>query len=384
MQDGWSGFTSLRATLLASSFLFQMLTSVVGITVPIYAVHLGASPFIVGAIGASGGAIYSFMPAVSGILSDRFGRKTFIYASTILYGISCLLYLSIRDPRTLVPVKALETFSAALFWPSLEALLIEASTGRVEESLQKFNLSWGTGMIIGPALGGFMISMLGLGAPFLTSSILSFTLFLVAVIAVSEVRTRGRSLGHDVLRSYKRLFSSIPDAVISTVLLSFAAGIIFGIFPAYASSLGIPAYEIGLLGFLIGMFRLLAFLWAYRLEGALGRINIFLVGSILMALALALTAAGRTAQLFAVSLSMLGFSIGLLYAASIASFLSCGRGVEGRAAGLFECLLGVGYLLGPLLGGFAAEFSPEAPYIIASLFASSTIALYLPRRAPKA
>jgi len=60
-----------------------MLAGVVGIAVPIYAKLQGASHFLVGLIGAAGGSIYSFMPFVSGRLSDRLNRKAFISGSLI-------------------------------------------------------------------------------------------------------------------------------------------------------------------------------------------------------------------------------------------------------------------------------------------------------------
>ncbi|MEM2560379.1 MAG: MFS transporter, partial [Candidatus Bathyarchaeia archaeon] len=178
-------------------------------------------------------------------------------------------------------------------------------------------------------------------------------------------------------------FLSILTAVLSTFLLSFAAGIIYNIFPAYAFNLGIPAYEIGLMILLVGLFRLLAFLEAYQLKSRIGETKIFLAGSLLMALASTIMAPSRTTLFFSISLSIFGFSIGLLYAASIAIFLKKGRGGEGQAAGLFECLLGIGYFLGPLLGGLAAEFSSEAPYVLILILTVSISIFHIFHRSTK-
>lgn len=363
---------SIVTRLLMSSFLFQMINGAVGLTIPIYAAWLGATPLILGVIGAAGGMIYSFMPVVSGFLSDKFGRKIFIFSSTLLYGASCILYLLTMDPYTLIPIKALEWFSIALFWPSLEALLIEVNGSSVEKTLKKFNFSWGLAMIIGPMIGGLLISAINIKAPLLSSLILSLVIFLIT-FDVNESRERKKLYsGSGASRLSGRWLLSILTAILSTFLLSFAAGIIFNIFPAYASNRGIPAHEIGLIMLFIGLSRLLAFLGAYWLENKIGEANMFLAGSMLMALALALTALSSTATFFSASLSIFGFSIGLLYASSIAKFLKNGKGIEGRAAGLFECLLGFGYLLGSLFGGLAAELSPETPYILVSLLAVST------------
>lgn len=375
---------SLRALLLTLSFLFQMISLVTGITIPIYANHLGATPLTVGIIGATGGILYSFMPVVSGFLSDKFGRKVFVSLSAPLYSISCLLYFLTGNPYIFIPIKALESFSIALFWPSVEALLVENSGTDVEGSLQKFNLSWGAAAMVGPAVGGSLISTLGVKTPLLVSSLLSIALFPIIVMKVGKSRNGETSrLKYGIPGLGWRWLISILTAVLSTFLLSFAAGIIYNIFPAYAFNLGIPAYEIGLMIFLVGLFRLLAFLEAYRLRSRIGETNIFLIGFLLMALASALMAPSRTTLLFSISLSIFGFSIGLLYAASIAIFLKKGRGVEGKAAGLFECLLGVGYFLGPLFGGLAAEFSSEAPYILTLLLTVFISILHVLHRSTK-
>lgn len=361
---------SLKIPLLISSFLFQMITGAVGLTIPIYAARLGATPLLLGVIGATGGVIYSFMPAISGILSDKFGRKIFISLSSLLYSISCILYLLTMDPYTFIPIKVLEWISIALFWPSLEALLIEVSDGSIERTLKGFNLSWGLAMIIGPLIGGSLISALGVKAPLLLSSVSSLVIPLLITFKVNEPceeRTFYSKLKVSELGGKR--FLLILAAVLSAFLLSFSAGIIFNIFPAYASNLSIPAYEIGLIMLFIGLSRLLAFLGAYWFEKKVGEANMFLIGSMLMALALALTAIGCTTLFFSASLSLFGFSIGLLYAASIARILKSGKNMKGQTAGFFECLLGIGYLFGSLFGGFAAEFSPSAPYILASILA---------------
>ncbi|MBS7640681.1 MFS transporter [Candidatus Bathyarchaeota archaeon] len=361
-----------------------MISLVAGITIPIYANCLGATPLIVGIIGATGGILYSFMPVVSGFLSDKFGRRIFVSLSAPLYSISCLLYLLTGNPYTFIPIKALESFSIALFWPSIEALLVENSGINVEEVLQKFNLSWGTAAMIGPAIGGNLISALGVKTTLLISSLLSIALFPIIIMKIGRLR------GEEAFRPRYSIswfgwgwFLSILTAVLSTFLLSFAAGIIYNIFPAYAFNLGIPAYEIGLMILLVGLFRLLAFLEAYRLKSRIGETKIFLAGSLLMALASTIMAPSRTTLFFSISLSIFGFSIGLLYAASIAIFLKKGRGGEGQAAGLFECLLGIGYFLGPLLGGLAAEFSSEAPYVLILILTVSISIFHIFHRSTK-
>jgi len=362
------GGADLRATvtfLLVSSFLMQALIGIVGIAVPLYADDMGASPLMLGIIGAVGGLIYSFMPMVSGILLERFRRKTFILASTALYGLSCILYRLAENPYILIPIKALEWISIALFWPSMEVLLTETGGENIEKTLRKFNLSWGSAMIVGPMIGGSLISAFGIrtGTPFLLSSAISLLMSLLTILVVREEPRRILSK-HVLPRLDANSLGGIFSAVSSTLLFSLLGGIILNLFPAYAASLGIPAYEIGLIMLVNGLFRLVAFLEAYRIKARIGEYGVFLMGSLTLALASALTAISSTTPAFSISLSIMGFGAGILYAVSIAMLLKRLDSARGYAAGLFESLLGTGYFLGSLSGGFVANYAPNAPYIL--------------------
>ncbi|MEM2849801.1 MAG: MFS transporter [Candidatus Bathyarchaeia archaeon] len=362
--------------LLASAFLMQMLTGIVGITVPIYAAELEASPLLLGFIGATGGLIYSFMPLVSGILSDKFKRKTFILTSTFLYCLSCVAYGIVEDPYMLIPIKALEWVSVALFWPSVEALLTEVSEVNIEETLRRFNLSWGSATIVGPMIGGSLISALGIRTPFIASSATSLTLALLSVILIEEQLKGERLVEHSEVSSANgNNRVSIVGAVIEIILFSSIGGIIFNLFPAYAVNLGIPAYTVGLIMLINGLFRLIAFLETYKIEAKFGRHFMFLTGSLIMAFASALTAVGSTASMFAISFALFGFGAGVLYASSIAALLKDWGSKKGYAGGLFESLIGIGYFLGSLTGGFVSEYAPNAPYIL-GLFISLTVTIF--------
>jgi len=367
------GKNSTLIFLLTSAFLMQMLTGIVGISVPIYAAELGASPLLLGFIGATGGLIYSFMPLVSGILSDKFNRKFFIFTSTFLYGLSCLLYSIVEDPYMLIPIKALEWVSVALFWPSVEALLTETSKIDVKETFRRFNLSWGSATIVGPMVGGFLISVLGIKMPFTISLMVSLSLAFLSIIAVEE---RSERVAECEIRALTGDNStSIIRAVVGILLFSSIGGVILNLFPAYAASLEIPAYVVGLIMLINGFFRLIAFLETYKIETKFGRRFIFLVGPIIMALASAITAIGSTAPIFAISFAFFGFGAGMLYASSIATLLKDWGFKKGYAGGLFESLIGVGYFLGSLTGGFVSEYSPNAPYIL-SLFMSLIVCFF--------
>jgi len=351
--------------LIVAAFLGQMTVGAVGIAVPIYANLLGASPFLLGTIGAAGGLLYSFMPLISGILSDRLKKKVFISASMISYGFSSLLYMVVDDPLMLMPIKALEWASVSAFWPTLEASLAETSEGNLEGALKKYNISWGLAMIIGPMVGGFMISSYTIKTPFLLSLATAIPLGVLSIILVREPpRRRERETKEDSTQRGRLNSRYLIITVLSSIFLfSSINGIIASLFPAYATDLGIPAYEIGLIMFANGAARTVAFYLADRIEAKATRIGMFLIGSSTLAVGSALTVNSYTTLTFLVCFLIFGFGAGVSYAASISLILGRWGSSRGFAAGVFESLIGLGYFVGPLIGGAVSEYALNAPYI---------------------
>lgn len=352
-----------------------------------YAAAMGASPLLVGVIGATGGLTYSFMPLAAGVLSDKIRRKILIITSMLFYGLACTLYVLAENPNMLIPVKVMEWVAVATFWPSIEALITEFSGEKLEQNLRRFNLSWDSATIIGPVIVGTVISVSGAKTPFALSSAIAFALAFLATAKIKELlkgKTEQKHENSNVTRSSK---NSTAIAIASIILFSFIGGIIYNLFPAHATSLGIPAYEIGIITFANGLFRLVAFTEAYKIEAKIGRITMFLAGSLTLAFVSALTAASSTVLLFVLAFSIFGFGMGILYAASIAHILRNVSRSKGYAAGIFESLIGVGNLLGSATGGLASEyFALNTPYIlslIVSLAAGFHQSVYLLKRRDK-
>jgi len=364
--------------LFINAFLAQMTIGAVEIAVPIYAELLEASPFLIGAVGAAGGFIYSFMPLVSGILSDRLKRKAFISASMISYGFSCIFYSVAEDPLMLAFIKVLEWLSIAAFWPATEALIADTGEADLEVTLKKFNVSWGSAMVIGPMVGGILITKYTIKAPFLFALVVSFSLSIISISLVEEPPRRRADMPEQskVEKGIDNRYSTIT-ALSSILLFSSIMGVILSLFPAYATRLGIPAYEIGLIVFMCGVSRTVTFFRADKIEGKLGRIGIFLVGSLTLALASALTVNSLTTIMFIICFLIFGFGIGISYAASISFLLRKWGSSRGYGAGLFESIIGLGYFLGPLIGGIVSEYALNAPYMFGCVLALTVFFIQL-------
>jgi len=356
-----------------------MLIGVVGITVPIRARLQGASPFVVGLIGAAGGAIYSFMPFVYGKLSDRFNRKAFVVGSLISYGFSSLLYSLIEEPLLLVFIKILEWSSFAAFWPAAEALIADSSDLKLEEALKRFNISWGTATVIGPLLGGAFISSWSIRAPFHFALVVSW---LFGLLSLAVVTDPSRRLGGETNEAEKSGDDvddqgSIVTALVSIFLFSSVVGIILSLFPSYAVDLEIPPFEIGLITLIFGASQVVTFHQANRIGGRLKMLRMFLLGTTALAIGSLTAFYASNVPLFVFCFIVFGFGAGISYAASISFILRRWRSSRGYAAGVFESLIGLGYFAGPLIGGIVSEYTPNAPYMYCFLLSLAVLFIQL-------
>jgi MFS family permease len=367
-----------------AAFTCQLMMGAVTITVPIYAESLKASPLLIGLIGSAGGLVYSFLPFVAGTLCDRMRRRVFVFAALVLYGCSCLLYNFTEEASMLVFVKVLEWSSVAIFWPAVEALLADAGELGLEETLRRFNLSWGSAMVIGPVVGGFLITVWSIKAPFIFSIFLSTIFGALSLIILKEPPRKPEPKIHveDKPKNTENKKYPLVSVIASIFLFSSVEGIALTLFPAYASELEISALNIGWIVFAFGAARVVTFSQSNRLESKIGKTGLFLLGSFFLGVASLLTALSSTFPLYVLCFTFLGVGGGLAYAASITLVLGRWETSRGRAAGLFESLLGFGYFAGPLIGGIVSVFSITAPYLFGFVLSLAVIFVQILFRKP--
>ncbi len=369
---------TLLRFLFLSSFVSQLIASVNGLAVPIYADRLGASLLLIGLIGSAGGLIYSFIPLISGRLSDR-ARRHFLSGALFLCGASSLLYFFVEKPDLFVFIKVLEWVAVASFWPPMEALIADSSKERLGDSLKMFNLSWGFATIVGPILGGCLISAFSARAPFLLTSFVAFSFGLIILIAVSEPPRQPSAHGSEP--------SAVPDdggrhwpilaVVLSVFLFSAVGGVNYSLFPSYAVNLGIPPYEVGLIIFVGSLAQTITFYYASRVESKIGRSRMFLLGALTFIAASLMMLNSNVTLMFMLCFLVFGFGSGIIYATSIYSILGRRSRSRGTVAGAFESLIGFGYFIGPLIGGIVSQYAANAPYTFSLILSLAIFCAHL-------
>jgi len=355
-----------------------MCLSIVFIATPILAYVMKASPFLIGLIGACGGATYAIMTRVFGPVSDRFSRKKLLFTAEVVQGFSMALFFFSQDPYQLIFARFVLSVAAALFWPLAAAYVVDlVGTDKLSQALVSYNVSWSSATIIGPQLGGLLISWFSTRTSFLVALAVFF--FAAALLLLGTEANINRS--HHTFNPNKNeklvRESSKVFPLIYAFLLAFTSATLSAIFPAYATQLGVPADLIGFMFLLSGLIQTLTIFSANRLQFKFRERILLLMSSFFLICSLAMIGLTSVTPLFFVGFAIFGLGQGMAYSTAIFLVLRGSGSRRGKAAGMFESTLGVGFFIGPLVGGALYQVSGGYPYFFGAFVSLCVMASYL-------
>jgi DHA1 family multidrug resistance protein-like MFS transporter len=361
--------------LYGSVFLTQMCLGIAFIATPILALEMEASPILIGLIGASGGATYAVMARIFGSASDRFSRKKLLLTAEVVQAFSMVLSFLSQDPYQLIFARFVFSVGLALYWPLSEAYIGDlAGADQLGQALTGYNVSWSSATIVGPQLGGLLIMWYFIRTPFLVA-LVGF-LFAAVLLLSGTVANINRShhtshLSNDekLVREDRKVFP-----LIYAFLFAFTGAILSAIFPAYATQLGVSADLIGLMFLLSGLTQTLTVILANRLQSKLGEGRMLLLSSFFLFFALTMIGLALAMPIFFVSFAIFGLGQGMAYSTALLLVLKGSASRRGKAAGLFESTLGVGFFTGPLVGGAFYQIGGPYPYFLGALVSLSIMA----------
>jgi len=161
-------------TVLSAIFIAYVGMGIIVPIVPIYAAELGATGFALGVIIAafalSGGLLQPFV----GGLSDRFGKKGFLTAGLIIFGLTGYTYTMASSVTHLVIIRILHGAGSAMIIPIAMAYMAEISAGeKTGRYMGMLNIAIFAGIGAGPVLGGFFLDFWGRNSAFYAMALLS-------------------------------------------------------------------------------------------------------------------------------------------------------------------------------------------------------------------
>ncbi len=367
-----SGSVWKKACALA--FVMDFGGGLIGLAVPMLAVHLKAPPSLLGVIGAAVPLGYMLFCFLAQPLTDRWGRqKSMVIGSAAVTVLNAVLtFVAMKGIVWALGVLGFFVgASLAFFWPPTQAT---AGTGvpahRLLTALLAYNLSWNSGRMLGTGLAGQLFEWHP-SLPFLiaTCASLCVTLLALRLRLPFPVLKASDSIGsaNDPLALRLALSAQLGNFV-----RSFAFFETIVLFPALGKQWGWTEAEVSKLLSWMFVGQIAAFFAALLLLRSAGWR--WVIG-VKLSVGLITASVGVLTHRWALTVALLSLGVAMGLTTVVSLYLSIttqGQSVKGSAR--HEAGVGGGGVFGPMLGGFALEHaSSQVAFLLPALLTAALL-----------
>ena len=359
----------VQAPVYALAFCYGNIMPMASVVVPLWALELTASPFLIGLVVASRQFLVVTLSIYGGALLDRAAPQKVILALAAVAAASFALFPALPFVWAAVLLQMISGFAETTNWIGAQALF-----GRVLKGAPvyagRLTAAARTGGFIGPFLVGLVWQYFGPTGAFLmlagwVMAGAAAALFLPPVEAAEErAPDAPRPAGvmprlSDYTSAFRMLaLPAVALVVIATVMRQTGTGIQSSFYGVWLKEIG---FEAGTIGFLIGISSLAAAFAALSV-GKLSRRfadRWLLIGAVAAAImAIAITPVLDTMTLLVVAICIRGVGQGLnLSLMMTIAARAVGADLQGRVAALRITFNRLGGALVPLAMGAVAEFA---------------------------
>ncbi len=347
---------------LVSLYVPVLLTAtcagMVMLVVPFEIHRLGGGAAAIGAVGSVWTGAYVISLLFFGRRVDRFDPRHLVRAGLTL--IAAVVFLIGHAPNLIVLFLANAGFGllSGLFWPPIMGWI---STGHEGPSLNRrlslFNVSWSTGMVIGPPLGGLLYDANRVWPFYTAITCLSVAVVVVSVIrspdpGAAEATVNGNGDVDDVDVRRNAIFR--PMARIAHFLTYVTMGMFRYQLPFLAISLGIAAKEFGQVAMALSITMAISFYFLGRSHRWHYRLDVFIVAQVVLALCALALLWVQTWWAMALCLTVGGLCCGVTYSSDL--YYGVSGGVKrARRMAIHEMILSMGMVVGSFGSGWVTE-----------------------------
>jgi MFS family permease len=362
---GAFGYSNFRRFWLASVVrVFALQFRIIGIPW-LLKVELGLSPGWVGIVALSAALPTIILSLPAGSLADRFDNRRMIILSNAFSGVAYLLLalLVVTDLVELwmVVIWSLVTGAlAALVAPAQQAILPQLIDMRAITSAVALNgMVWNSMRIIGPAIAGIVIAVIGIGqAFFVTTAGYAIASVLLFLLKPKPRSFNPRAGGGGVMEGVRFIFGN--RLFLAVIGLSFFTSVFGGSYQVllvyFATDiLGGGGFEFGLLEGAAGVGAILGTLSIIKIGAGRHRGFVIIGGAASFGVAVALFAASKFMPLSMAMLFVAGFSSGIyLNVGMTALQMEVPDELRGRVMGIWSMTWFLASI-GGFFAGVAAE-----------------------------
>ena len=208
--------------------------------------QLGASDTQIPIVLSAALATVVIVQFFTGILADRYSRRTLILVGALLGSISSFLCVIATHWTQLLTLRILGGIADAIAMPSLLAITSTLGKDQPGKFFGILRGSQGMSFVLGPAIGS-LLSLISLRTPFLADGILSLVAFLAAFRFIRDKERAPAPHSLNAFNGIKQLLRS--RSIYLYLLLGISAMFSFGVLqsfvPTKAQIIGLSPWQIG-------------------------------------------------------------------------------------------------------------------------------------------
>ncbi|MCV0373726.1 MAG: MFS transporter [Nitrosarchaeum sp.] len=347
-----------------------------GPILPLFAKNIiGASYSELGLIGFANFIPYIFIPVFVGILLDRFNNGYLLALGAATSSASTYLLSISQSVPEIMGFRVMTGIAHAFFWPPCESIISNHST----EKTRVRNISWFTmffvvGFMVGPLIGTAFLE----GMEITYRVLFQITAFILATAIISALLVSRKSItNHHELFSFSTIkeIKKFPEIIVLLIFCTSSFGIILTIYPAFLNDSGMSPTDILYLYFVFGISRVVSLALAGKLAKKISQTLIS--ATIAISIGLALSVISDSIIMFGIALMLMGFGFSIFFPLTLEIILSKTRKeISGKIIGAYETVFGVGWAIGPTLGGSITQsFGNDVVYLVFGMIGTGVTVL---------
>ena len=339
-----------------------------GPILPIFAKNvIGATYSELGLIGLANFVPYMFIPLFVGILLDRINNAYILAVGAAINSASIYLLSIAQSVPEIMGFRIMTGIAHAFFWPPCEAIISNEST----EKNRVKNISWFTmffvmGFMIGPLIGTAFLENIEVTYRILfqiAAFILAAAIITALLASRKKIKKQHERFSFSAIKDMKKF----PEVITLLIFCTSAFGIILTIFPAFLNDKGMSATDILYLYFAFGISRVVSLALAGKFAKKTSQTLI--AATLAVSIGLGISVVADSIIMFGIALVLMGFGFSIFFPLTLEIILSkTKKGISGKIIGAYETIFGLGWAVGPTIGGpITQSFGNETPYIIFSI-----------------
>lgn len=381
----------IRTSLLADRPVASLLAAVtmtylgLGIVIPIralYAREIGLSLAGIGVMASSFLLFNTLGQVPFGWLTDRVGRRwPMAIGVAVEVGIA-LLYVVLTEAWSFIVLRALEGLAAAMISPAARAYIADvAPEERRGEAYALLGAAFNGGILLGPAIGGWLSAATDYQAAFAVSAAVRLVgLALLLALVREPARHLARAVAGAPAAGWRAAVSRrLLGGYLVGLGFGFANGLFFALWSLWLQDLGASSWLIGLTFTAFALPSLLLAPLAGRLSDRVGRLPL-LLGPGLVDVTI-YTCLGLTSDLALImALCVVQGAIAAFIMPALDGLIADASPAEGRGRvqGLYAGITFAGSFLSSLICTVLYGWSRPAPFILVTAVVLLMLALGTP------